>query len=177
MAIEKKHTIIQFLKFAAVGVLNTLIDLGVFYLLRNFLQFNTVLAHCISFTCGVLNSYLFNSSWTFKKEHKHTFREFASFIAVNLIILALSLGLIYLLEHYVFVKMSFANTLYATFFGKFFESVEKLNSMVCKIVIMPATWLLNFILNKLIVFKSKGGGANLDSEHAGDITDESKRDN
>ncbi len=156
---DKKQTILQFLKFAAVGVLNTLVDMGVFYILTNFLDFSSLPAQVISYTCGVLNSYFFNSIWTFKREHKRSAREFALFVGVNLATLALSAGLLQFLQFVVFKDGTFARTLYCTFLGRFFESAESLNAMMCKIISLPFTWVFNFLLNKLLVFKRSAEGA------------------
>lgn len=68
---EKSGGIIQFIKFALVGVTNTVVDWIVFYLLVNSMLSNQhSLAKAISFVIAVLNSYLWNTVWTFKKEYQ-----------------------------------------------------------------------------------------------------------
>ena len=66
---------LQFIKFGLVGVLNTLVDFLVYQLLV-YLGLHYAPAQCISYTCGLLNSYFFNSRWTFGKGKRYTKREF-----------------------------------------------------------------------------------------------------
>ena len=71
MALEHKLTeLLKAAKFAVVGVVNTLIDYGVFALLAQVLFVNVYLAQVISYSCGILNSYIWNRSWTFRSENR-----------------------------------------------------------------------------------------------------------
>ncbi|MDP3764041.1 MAG: GtrA family protein [bacterium] len=62
----------QFGKFFVVGLSNTFLDLGVL----NFLIYITNITHglyfaifkAISFTCAVVNSFIWNKNWTFQKQ-------------------------------------------------------------------------------------------------------------
>lgn len=70
---KKSEGIIQFIKFGIVGVSNTAVDWIVYYIVAGYIitQSNakpTVKA--ISFIVAVLNSYLWNTIWTFKKEYQ-----------------------------------------------------------------------------------------------------------
>jgi len=67
---EGKEGVLQFIKFAVVGVSNTAVDWVVFYLLVNYLLSDMrSVAKAISFVVAMLNSYLWNTIWTFKKEY------------------------------------------------------------------------------------------------------------
>ena len=92
-----KQTAGQFLKFAVVGVLNTLVDFAVFQALNLLLGW-VYAAQVAGFTCGVINSYLWNSNWTFREQRTRSFREIALFLLVNLASLGVSLGMIWLLR-------------------------------------------------------------------------------
>lgn len=86
----KSEGLIQFIKFALVGVTNTVVDWIVFYLLVNSMLDNQhSLAKAISFVVAVLNSYLWNTVWTFKKEYQTVGTKkaaiFTKFIVVSLI--------------------------------------------------------------------------------------------
>ena len=67
-----KESYLQFIKFVAVGLLNTAIDWIVFFLLQliNFFSLYSPLAKAISFLIAAVNSFFLNSYWTFKKEFK-----------------------------------------------------------------------------------------------------------
>ena len=64
---EAKKTIWQMVKFAIVGVLNTLVDFAVFQALNLLLGWVYV-AQVIGYSCGIINSYLWNSNWTFREQ-------------------------------------------------------------------------------------------------------------
>lgn len=86
----------QLVRFNAVGVVNTLIDFGMFYLLTN-LAMPYLYAQTCSYGCGVANSYIMNKYWTFQTAGRNM-TEMVRFIAVNLISLAGSVLFIYLLH-------------------------------------------------------------------------------
>ncbi|MCX6812597.1 MAG: GtrA family protein [Candidatus Berkelbacteria bacterium] len=66
---EGKKTIWQFIKFAVVGVSNTLVDWAIFYLLiATVLPNEKLTAKAISFIVAAVNSFVWNSVWTFRKE-------------------------------------------------------------------------------------------------------------
>ena len=67
--------IIQFIKFAVVGVSNTAVDWIVYYLLINFVFLEISqkpIAKLISFLVAVINSYIWNTIWTFREEYQKT---------------------------------------------------------------------------------------------------------
>lgn len=72
---KDKGGVIQFIKFAVVGVSNTALDWIVYYGLSRLVltadnQKST--AKLISFVVAVLNSYLWNTIWTFKDEYQNS---------------------------------------------------------------------------------------------------------
>lgn len=73
--VEGNKGIIQFVKFAVVGLSNTAVDWIVYYALINTLLSESAEksgAKAISFVAAVVNSYIWNSIWTFRKEYKDT---------------------------------------------------------------------------------------------------------
>lgn len=65
--------IVQFIKFGLVGISNTAVDWIVYFLLVHFVMTQTSAeptAKAISFVVAVINSYIWNTIWTFKKEYK-----------------------------------------------------------------------------------------------------------
>lgn len=55
----------EFIRFCVVGVLNTVIDLGLFALLTRLVGLDPLIANVLSFTTGATNSFLLNKYWTF----------------------------------------------------------------------------------------------------------------
>lgn len=130
---EWKATLIQFVKFNFVGALNTLVDLLVYTLLTEGLGLVYLAAKTISYSCGVLNSFFFNSRWTFKDEKGDAKKRFLPFVAVNLAALGVSLGAMYLMRNAFHVQSDFW----------------------CNVVAMPLSFITNFLGNKLFVFKKQ----------------------
>ncbi len=126
----KKENLYQLLRFGLVGVLNTLVDFGAYQLLV-WLGLHYVLAQCLSYSCGLLNSYFFNSRWTFRQEKKYTQKEFLRFLLVNLCALVLSILLLRLC----------------------YEVLGIESNLIAKGIVTVLVMLVNFIANKLFVFK------------------------
>ncbi len=82
------HIFFQLAKFALVGVANTAIDLGVFNALIYAVGGSTTVLigavlKGISFFVAVLNSYIWNRSWSFEKTSTADGSEFAKFVSVS----------------------------------------------------------------------------------------------
>ena len=75
----------QAVRFVIVGLLNTFVDLGAFYLLGLIPGMPIVAAKAVSYVLGIGNSFFWNKYWTFgAKGSEQGKREFALFFAVNL---------------------------------------------------------------------------------------------
>lgn len=73
----------QKLRFGLVGVINTLIDIGIYWLLINLVGFGILASNFISTSAGVLCSYLLNRSFTFKLQTKKSIKELTLFLAIT----------------------------------------------------------------------------------------------
>jgi putative flippase GtrA len=83
--------LIRPLRFAIVGVSNTLIDVGVFSLLAIGLSVLPAAANVVSYAVGTANSWVLNRCWTFRDlTGSGSGAQFAGFAAINLAILGLS---------------------------------------------------------------------------------------
>lgn len=88
MSNEKIQTLFQLVRFGMVGLLNTLIDLGIL----NLLIFLTGVAtgwqfsafKGISFAVAITNSYFWNKFWTFRDRDKVGVGEISQFVAVGI---------------------------------------------------------------------------------------------
>ena len=99
-----KHQLLisQFLKFAVVGVLGTLIDFGLLNFFVKVFRFNVYFAATLSFLAAVINNFLLNKYWTFKitQAEKRGRWQFIQFGLVSVIGLAVNLLIMYVLIHY-----------------------------------------------------------------------------
>lgn len=120
----------QFLKFGAVGILNTLISV-VAYNILVLIGLNYIISNISGYTLGVLNSYYWNKNWVFKSGSKRN-RIFLKFIAVNVISLGLNTLFLYIL-------------------------VDTLNfhSVISQLIATVIGMIINFVLNKKWAFESK----------------------
>jgi putative flippase GtrA len=74
----------QAVRFIIVGIINTVVDLGAFYLLGLIPGMPHVVAKGISYVLGICNSFVWNKYWTFSaRGSDRGKREFAVFFAVN----------------------------------------------------------------------------------------------
>jgi putative flippase GtrA len=118
----------QFVKFNLVGLLNTAIDVAVFALLT-WLGVFYILAQCISYGLGMVNSYTLNKYWTFAQKGRLEPKQILRFTVLNLGSLLLSIGLLALLKDHL-----------------------ALNVLIAKLITTVGTTLINFVGNKLWVF-------------------------
>ena len=58
--------IVRFIKFGMVGVLNTLVNWVIFFILETCGVYY-ILANIISYSLSTIHSYLWNTLWVFKK--------------------------------------------------------------------------------------------------------------
>lgn len=146
---ESKKTIKQVAKFAVVGVLNTLVDFAVFQTLNLTLGW-VYLAQVAGYTFGVINSYLWNSNWTFREQRTRSLREMALFLLVNLASLGVSLGMIWLLRD----VAGITNDWVATWMPKALAGFIK-GDTVCKLIATVFAISVNYLGNRLFVFRNK----------------------
>ena len=133
-AFVKGETFGKFVRFAITGVANTLIDIGVAALVRYFFH-NDYLAQAAGYTCGIINSYIVNRSWTFRKERDKFFSaQLAKFLVVNGLTLGISIG--------------------ATWLFHTRLSVEPW--IIMKLLVTAVTIIVNFTLSNLWAFRKKG---------------------
>ena len=119
----------RFIKFALVGVLNTLINWIIFFIL-NSAGVYYLLANVISYSISTLNSYLWNSKWVFKYKGDNKKETTFKFILLNVLGLILNTGILFIL-------------------------VDKLglNKMIGLIITTAIVMIINYLINKLWVFR------------------------
>lgn len=146
---KRKKNLIQLIKFGLIGTLNTFIDLVVTMLLNGLFGIYYVVK-IIGYSCGIANSYICNSRWTFKEEHKRDKREVLSFIIVNVITIGLSLLLLWITKDLLHLGDWWIERADSGWISKIID-----RDRFCVLLTFPIPLLLNFAGNKLFVFREK----------------------
>ncbi|AVM08486.1 GtrA family protein [Bacillus velezensis] len=81
-------------RFCTVGVGNTLIDFGVFFLLAA-CHVPYLPAQICSYSAGIINSYVWNRKWTFRVNRKADGKEIMRFLMINLAASGITFLLLY----------------------------------------------------------------------------------
>jgi putative flippase GtrA len=87
-----RRIVAQWLRFATVGVANTLLSTAVFAVLFH-LGVHYLLSSAVAFALGALNSYTLNRRWTFRSRGPRG-PELARFLCVQLVGLGVNLALL-----------------------------------------------------------------------------------
>jgi len=121
-------------KFGAVGVLNTTIDMGLFWLLHVNVGIPFIIANLMSYSVGMLNSFILNKTWTFvdTRDQGSIGRQLPTFLAIN----AISLGLSSLI---------------------LWVCIEPMGAMMAKLLATLVSFLVNFWATRTFVFRSRAG--------------------
>lgn len=130
---ESVKTIRQLFRFGVVGVLNTLINLLVLYILTEFFGVYYLVSAIFAFIVAVTNSFILNKIWTFEEKIKHkVYSRYFKFIIISLIALIFNLALLYLLVEYF-----------------------KIWYMLAQLIGVVLNLIINFLGNKLWTFKNE----------------------
>ncbi|HEX2655460.1 MAG TPA: GtrA family protein [Xanthobacteraceae bacterium] len=126
--------IVQASRFAAIGVVNTAVDFGVFWLAINHLTSSLIFANIVSWTVAVSGSYILNSFITFAAESGQTLRlrDYGTFIVAGVA------GLI-------------ANTATLLICAK----LLLLHVLIAKVFAIGVSFLVNFSLARFVVFRPR----------------------
>lgn len=66
--IQSRSELLRFVKYCMVGVLNTLLCLGVIFICKSILDINPYVSNAIGYVAGVINSFLWNKKWVFRSD-------------------------------------------------------------------------------------------------------------
>ncbi len=133
---EKWGWIVQFIKFSIVGVVNTLIDLGVYYFCLYVLNFHYQLATLFGFVVSVTNAYFMNGFFVFTDGGKKDFSE--------------------KLKTYLKTVSGYASTyLLSVFLMWLWVDVLKIPEGIAPLLRLVITVPLNYVINKFWTFKKK----------------------
>ena len=117
-------------KFASVGVINTAIDVVLFYCILEFLTAPIIVANTVSYSAGICSSFVLNKYWTFghlDQRSSHTV-QLVSFIFLSVAGLVISTVIVLSLSKYV-------------------------DPMFAKLVSVLAVFAWNFVGSRYLVFR------------------------
>lgn len=86
----------QVTRFGLIGVLNTVVDVGIFFILVHLAHWSVIPAQTVSYTCGICNSYVWNRYLTFQRKGGPRMAEAFRFVSLNLLSYGISVAILYL---------------------------------------------------------------------------------
>lgn len=135
----KNPSIFEFIKFAVVGVIGTMVDFGTYAILTRVFDVYYITATCISVFLAIINNFFLNKYWTFKKgQSGDTKKEYLKFFIVSVVNYFLNIGITW----YIVEK-----TLSESLFGSY-------EDFFAKVVAIGIVLFSNYFGNKYWTFKS-----------------------
>lgn len=126
--IKQKGGFIQFLKFCIVGVSNTAIGLGTYYLFL-WMGFHYMIANILSWIISVFNAFYWNNKYVFTSKSSRVQSLCRTYISYGASFV-LGVGLIFILVE-----------------------LMKISEVVAPLIILIVTIPLNFLMNKFWAFR------------------------
>lgn len=134
---QPKTEVSRLLRFAAVGISGTVVDLVLLTVFKGVFGLPTILANTLSYGAGIFNNYALNRAWTFRESRsKRVVAQFAQFALISLIGLLLNNLLVSSLE---------------TPFGQLIGNSQA-GYLPAKIVATALVMVWNFLANRLWTF-------------------------
>ena len=119
---------IMFVKFGCVGVINTLVDSAVFFLMCDIWGIHEIFSNVTAYVFAATNSYFLNSRFVYH-DTRFSLKRYTAFLSANVSVLVISTISILLLSKLVPYKI------------------------IAKLITIPITVCINFILQRFVVFK------------------------
>lgn len=154
-----KNTIIQLVKFAGVGILNTIISEGTYTCLM-YIGVHYVPAYFVGFSLSILNAYYWNNKYVFKASEDaekrvwwrvlgKTYLAYATGFTINLFMLFMWMDIIVIERFFTEISPIVIG------WGLKRATPRFLAGACASIIDMMITVPLNFVMNKLWAFKQK----------------------
>lgn len=141
--IQRKDEILQFVKYCTVGVLNTLLCLGVIFFCKSVLEFNPYVSNALGYIVGVINSFLWNKKWVFRSDGRMA-RQAVVFLCGFALCYALQFFIVWALNQSSFGDLEFE-------LGVFTLSGYGIATLIGNI----AYTMANFLFNRLVTFSGR----------------------
>lgn len=122
--------LVRLAKFGMVGCTGIVIDFSVTWLCKEKLKWNKYVANSTGFSFAVVNNYLLNRYYTFQNNDPGISLQFLKFLLISIVGLALSTGLLYLIQK---------NT--------------RVNFYISKAIVIGLVFIWNYTINSLFTFQ------------------------
>lgn len=120
----------EILLYAFFGVLTTLINIFVFFLMRDFLNSSIVISNTIAWLLSVLFAFVTNKKWVFESKNNQRLKEMVHFYLARIATLLIETIVLYILIDLMLIN----------------DTISKVFSNIIVIV-------LNYVFSKMFVFK------------------------
>lgn len=139
-----RKTIMQFVRYGCVGVINTVLTLVVILVCKDLLCINEWVSNAVGYIVGFINSFVWNKLWVFKSRNGMA-REMAAFCMGFIICYCIQFIVTWVLSEYTWLKDSVFD------FRGFVLSGYGIATLIGMVVYTIA----NFVYNKVITFSQK----------------------
>lgn len=142
---KKERT--RFIKFAAVGLIGSVIDFGIFNLLTIALHVSSIASSTVSFALAVINNFILNRFWTYPETRQSSiYKPLVQFIIVSCLGLAIRIPLFAWLEKVLIplAGKTIPNVLTPTIVGH----------NVALALVIGVVMLWNYFVNRFWTFKN-----------------------
>lgn len=144
MKLDSSKPVVQLMKYAIVGCLNTILTLSVIFVCNSFLGINDYVSNAIGYVLGFINSFLWNKNWVFRSSGSYR-KELILFFGGFLLCYGLQLLVVWLINKSWFGEEEFD-------FHYFVLSGYGIATIVGNV----AYTLCNFLYNRLVTFTMRG---------------------
>ncbi|MDE7024391.1 MAG: GtrA family protein [Paramuribaculum sp.] len=137
-----RNTALQFLRYALVGVINTMVTLFVILICKSLLGINPWVSNAAGYVAGFINSFIWNKLWVFNS-HNKVVREALKFCGGFLICYGLQFLVTFLITNY-------------TALGDMEWEIRNFTLSgygVATIIGMTAYTLANYVYNRMVTFR------------------------
>ena len=127
----KNNDLIKLIRFSIVGVGNTLVNWGIFFILNAFGVYY-IISNIIAYIIATINSYIWNSLWVFKYGQGLNINTSVKFFILNLVGLTVNTTIMYILV-----------------------DILNFNKFIALVIASVLVVMMNYTINKLWVFKEE----------------------
>lgn len=128
-----KSFIKEFIKFAIVGALGTLVNIFILFLFTDIFKMYYIFSEIIAFITSGINNYLLDKIWAFKEElQEYIVRKYSQFLLISILSLLINLSILFILVEY---------------FGWWY--------ILAEIVAIICAFFINYLGNKFWTFKKQ----------------------